>query len=73
MSWTLDLDKARSFAKRNELLFRVEHGAGDPTVYVATVNASDVLAFMVGRNEREIVVDPRKLRTVHVFENLDPH
>jgi hypothetical protein len=72
MSWTRELEKARWFATRSELLFRVETGEGNPTIYVATVEASDVLAFFVGRNEQEVVVDPRTLRAVQVLETLQP-
>jgi hypothetical protein len=60
ISWTLDEERAEWFA---------EHGArgrarGEPTVWQAKVDASDLLGYFVGRNEAEVVVDPATLRDV---------
>ena len=57
IAWTLDRDKAVWFAKR----FR---DAADAILITATVDSSKVLAYIVGRGEQEVVVDPRRVLQV---------
>lgn len=57
LSWTLDLDKAWWFAYRFK--------PARPTVLKAAVAKADVYALFLGRNEQEIVVDPKHLTTIH--------
>jgi hypothetical protein len=64
LSWTLDIERARWFAIR----FAVVHG--NPRVYSATVDSQAVLAFLTGRHEREVVVDPHDLRRVRLLERF---
>jgi uncharacterized protein len=64
LSWTLSLDRARWFARR------YGHWFGNPLVYEATVDARDVLAFIVDRNEQQVVVHPDKLRGFRLRERL---
>jgi len=64
LSWTLDIERARWFANR----FSVLHG--NPRVYSATVDSQAVLAFLTGRQEREVVVDPHDLRRIRILERL---
>jgi hypothetical protein len=64
ISWTLSLDKARWFARR----FAILDSTGLGRVYRATVQASDVLAYLTGRNEEEIIVDPTMLKDVQLVE-----
>ena len=59
MSWTNSIEKARWFARRFAWYL------GPAGVYVASVAPSAVLAFLDGpggRNEQEVVVNPRTLR-----------
>lgn len=60
MSWTLDAAKALWFAKR----FKRE---GKPVVITARMLKSDVLAYFMGRNESEIVVPLRVVRSQRRF------
>jgi hypothetical protein len=64
LSWTLSIDRARWFARR------YGHWFGNPLVYEATVDASDVLAYIVDRNEQQMVVNPDKLRRFRLRERL---
>lgn len=52
LSWTVDKTKAEWFAHRFG-----ESG----TVYKAQINKADILAYFMGRNESEIVLNPNKL------------
>ena len=51
LSWTLDRSVAEWFAKRF-------HNK-DPKIVEATIQKKDVLAYFDGRNEKEIVLDPK--------------
>jgi hypothetical protein len=62
-SWTLDQKKAMWFANRLEVL------GGKPKVATGKVKKSDVIAYFSRRKEKEIVVDPSKIRITH-RENL---
>lgn len=54
-SWTLDYDKAAWFAHRfNE----------DGTVYSAQIDKDHIFALFNGRNESEVIVDPRYLSEI---------
>jgi hypothetical protein len=64
LSWTLSIDRARWFARRYARWF------GNPLVYEATVDARDVLAFIVDRDERQVVVHPDTLRGFRLRERL---
>ena len=55
LSWTVDKKKAEWFAHRFG-----ENG----TVYKARIQKADVLAFFMGRNESEIVLNPKKLEQI---------
>lgn len=54
MSWSLDPAKAEWFAKRLS--------KKQPLVITGTVSKADVIAYFGGRQEQEIVVDPRKVK-----------
>jgi hypothetical protein len=54
MSWTLDPGKAEWFARRLS--------KKNPIVITGIVNKADVIAYFGGREEQEIVVDPRKVK-----------
>lgn len=56
MSWTLDKDKATWFANRWKTL--------NGKVYQATIKKKDVYAYFTGRNEKEVVLNPKKLKGV---------
>lgn len=59
MSWSLSEEKARWFAERGALL---SSGKGDGAlVYRAKIKKEDVVAYLDGRNEEEVIVDFRKL------------
>ncbi len=55
MSWTLNYDTASWFAHRF---------GEDGTVYEATIDKSNILALFNGRNESEIIVDPKYLTDI---------
>lgn len=55
MSWTLDLEVAKWFANR------FGHNG---LVYQAMVQKKDILAYFDGRNEKEIIVDPKRLSEI---------
>lgn len=59
LSWTLDREKAEWFAHRfNE----------DGTVYEAEIDKQHILALFNGRNELEVIVDPRFLMDIRISE-----
>lgn len=53
ISWTLSKEKAEWFATRFK-----DNGE----VLTAEANKSDILAFLNGRNEQEIIINPKKLK-----------
>ncbi|MBE6971758.1 MAG: hypothetical protein E7446_06525 [Ruminococcaceae bacterium] len=55
LSWTLDRDKADWFAHRFG-----EEG----TVYEAQIDKEHILALFNGRNEAEVIIDPRHLKDI---------
>ncbi len=55
LSWTLNYKTAQWFAER----FNQEG-----TVYQATINKKDILAVFTGRNESEVIVDPKHLQNI---------
>lgn len=55
LSWTLDRDKAKWFASRF---------GEDGTVYEAQISKQHIYAFLNGRNESEVIVDPRGLQDI---------
>lgn len=55
-AWTLDRDRAVWFAKR------LHHGGKPPRVATGEVAKADVVAYLNGRNEEEIVVDPKNIK-----------
>ena len=61
LSWTLDRDTAEWFAHRFG-----EEG----TVYEAQIPKKYILAFFNGRNESEVVVDPKHLE--QIMESPEP-
>ena len=63
IAWSLDPMVAKKFA--NGAATR-EHSRGG-VVYVARVHRSDVMGYMVGRNEAEVIVDPTMLHDVEVW------
>lgn len=52
LSWTLDRDKAVWFAKR----FRLDR---QPILLTTEIQKSQAIAYLIGRNESEIVVHPK--------------
>lgn len=62
-SWTLDEKKALWFAKRLESL-----GLGIPRVATGRVKKSDVIAYFSRRKEKEIVIDPSKVKIVQILK-----
>ena len=61
LSWTLDRDKAEWFAHRFG-----EEG----TVYEAQIDKEHILALFNGRNEAEVIIDPRHLK--NIIESPEP-
>lgn len=57
LSWTLDRERAEWFAHRF---------CEDGTVYTAQISKEYIFAIFNGRNEAEVVVDPKKLENVVV-------
>jgi hypothetical protein len=53
-SWTLDKEKAEWFAKR----FSTEK----PTLLIGECKKKDVIAYFEGRNEKEIIIFPEKVK-----------
>ena len=58
MSWTTDIEIARWFSNR----FSSNGKPGN--VYQAEIDKENILAYFEGRNEQEVVVDPKGLRGV---------
>ena len=61
LSWTLDENVARWFASRFG-----EQGR----VYQAQIAKDDILAIFTGRNESEVIVDPKQLREIKLAQEL---
>lgn len=60
IAWSLSEDVARKFA--NGASVRVPGGVRDPIVFSARVHRRMVMAYLTGRNEQEVIVDPAFLR-----------
>ena len=56
ISWTLSYEKAEEFAKR--------WGSEDAKIAEGMCKKEDILAFLNGRNEEEIIIDPEKVRVL---------
>ncbi len=59
LSWTPDYEKANWFAHRFD-----EEG----TVYEARIDKRNILALFNGRKESEVVVDPKYLTDITVYQ-----
>ena len=69
ISWTTNVDIARSFAMRNQLHHRNSHGVAlSADVYRVEVQPKDVLGLH--RLEEEVLVD-YEIVTSHLYERLD--
>lgn len=64
VSWTIEPDTARWYAKR----FNVAKAGSFGWLWRATVDPDDVLGRFWGYAEREVVVDPRRLRGLALVE-----
>lgn len=64
MAWTTAPPVARFFALRKSLIYGT---TGE--IWRATIKPDGVLAILHGRNEAEVVVDPRRLRGVALVES----
>lgn len=62
LSWTTSKKTARWFASRTANLLGVES-----CVFEATVEKSKVIAYLTGRNEKEVIVLPSDLQDVRIF------
>lgn len=63
MSWTMKRETAEWFAARFQ---------GEGKVYKATIRKEDILAVFLGRNEAEVIVDPKNLKDISLCE-LSPY
>lgn len=70
MSWTLSEEKARWFADRMSLLSSGKCGDGS-LVYRAKIRKEDIVGYLSGRGEREVIVDYRKLLDIELVEEED--
>lgn len=61
LSWTIKRDKAKWFATRFS-----EKGK----VYKATIQKQYIYAYFTGRNEAEIIVDPKHLENIEVYKDF---
>lgn len=62
LSWTLDRDTAEWFAHRFG-----ESG----TVYEAQIQKKHIYAFFSGRNESEVIVDPKHLTEITQAQTME--
>lgn len=62
LSWTLDENVAQWFAHRYG-----EQG----TVYQAQIRKDDIYAIFIGRNESEVIVDPKQLVNIEPVQDLN--
>ena len=60
-SWTLDQKKAHWFANRWARL-----NFGKPHIATGKVKKSDVIAYFSRRKEKEIIIDPSKVKIVQI-------
>ena len=65
LSWTTDRAVAEFFAYR----FQGKNPARQGRVYQAYIPKSGVLAYLDGRNEKEVVVDPKQLQNIQEIRN----
>lgn len=63
-SWTTDRDKAKWFAGRS-------FGSTARVLLRGTVNKSDILAFLAGRGESEIVINPEHVIDIEIDEQWE--
>ena len=59
MSWTMKQETAEWFATRFK---------GKGKVYRAKIRKEDILAVFLGRNESEVIVDPKNLKEISLCE-----
>ena len=59
MSWTMKQETAEWFANRFK---------GKGKVYRAKIRKEDILAVFLGRNESEVIVDPKNLKEISLCE-----
>ena len=62
LSWTLDREVAEWFAHRFD---------EDGTVYEAQISKDHILALFIGRNESEVIVDPKYLFDIEQSQETD--
>ena len=62
LSWTLDRSVAEWFSTRF---------SEDGTVYQAQIDKSHIYAYFDGRNESEVIVDPKYLMDITESESMD--
>ena len=62
LSWTLDRSVAEWFATRFD---------EDGTVYQARIDKPHIYAYFDGRNESEVIVDPKYLMDITESESMD--
>jgi hypothetical protein len=63
IAWSLDVDIARKFA-RGAATRQWDRGG---VVYAAEVRRIDIIAYMTGRNEKEVIIDPRDLIDIRLL------
>jgi hypothetical protein len=63
IAWTTDLDVARSFAHGHRNI-----GVPDPILASAVIPRETVFSVAIDRNEAEIVLDPRRLRSLSILD-----
>lgn len=66
IAWTLDINVARRFA--NGAGLRVPGSVKDPVVLRSRVARRQVLGYLTGRNEAEVIIDPATLAVVEPVE-----
>jgi hypothetical protein len=62
LSWTLDVERARWFARR----FSLE----SPAVWSGEVAAGDVIVYIDGREEKEVIALPETIKRLRRIEAL---
>ena len=62
LSWTLNQETAEWFAHRFD---------EDGTVYEAQIDKEHIYAFFNGRNESEVIVDPKHLKDINEVQEID--
>jgi hypothetical protein len=69
ISWTLNKSIARKFAVRNSNLIDAEDKKAPkskPLILTGMIPKADIFAYFRGRNEQEIVCDPRQVKELAV-------